>query len=83
MCLLLRACLTSGGRQAGPTASLLGPCPSVSSKCAPCRRALRKSSCCVVSSAHCFGLNILTLGFFTPCCLCPRILGATFKGKAR
>ncbi|KAL4424856.1 hypothetical protein ABPG77_011106 [Micractinium sp. CCAP 211/92] len=45
-----------------------------------CRRALRKSGCCALSCANCTGLNILTIGFFTPCCVCPRVLGATFKG---
>ncbi|KAL4421350.1 hypothetical protein ABPG75_010641 [Micractinium tetrahymenae] len=43
-------------------------------------RAGRKAGCCLLSCANCTGLNILTLGLFTPCCVCPRVLGATFKG---
>ena len=44
------------------------------------RRHLRKAGCCLCSLGDCLLLNAVTLGAFTPCCLLPRTLGATFKG---
>lgn len=48
-------------------------------RCSLCRRAVRKAGCCVCSFANCVCLNVFTLGMFSFCCFCPRILGATFK----
>lgn len=45
-----------------------------------CRRVARKGGCCVASCGNCFLLDVATLGLFVPCCLCPRMCGAAFKG---
>jgi hypothetical protein len=48
--------------------------------CRPRSKQARKLGCCAFSLGNCLALNILTVGFFTLCCLYPRAIGATFKG---
>eukprot|EP00887_Chlorella_sp_A99_P004784 scaffold4.g4784.t1 len=41
---------------------------------------VRKTGCCAYSCGCTFLLEILTLGLFVPCCVCPRVCGAGIKG---